>query len=162
MATPFDVRFAADAMLQSLAKWLRLLGYDCVAGNALFGRRVVELAAAERRWLLTRNRRFEGSQPRDLLARTSIFQVAADALPEQLREVAARFELDLEAFAFTRCVRCNAPLALLGSPADAPVWVREFHTKFWRCPACGRVYWHGSHVERSARQLARWLKAGTA
>jgi uncharacterized protein with PIN domain len=25
---PPDVRFAADAMLQSLAKWIRLLGYD--------------------------------------------------------------------------------------------------------------------------------------
>jgi len=30
---PPDVRFAADAMSQSLAKWIRLLGYDCAAGD---------------------------------------------------------------------------------------------------------------------------------
>jgi len=37
---PPDVRFAADAMLQSLPKWIRLLGYDCAAGDDLFGRKV--------------------------------------------------------------------------------------------------------------------------
>ena len=37
---PTDVRFAADAMSQSLAKWIRLLGYDCDAGDDLFGRKV--------------------------------------------------------------------------------------------------------------------------
>jgi hypothetical protein len=44
---PPDVRFPADAMLQSLAKWL--LGYDCAAGDDLFGRKVVRLFADHRR-----------------------------------------------------------------------------------------------------------------
>jgi len=46
---PPDVRFAADAMLQSLAKWIRLLGYDCAAGDDLFGRKLIEHVVAERR-----------------------------------------------------------------------------------------------------------------
>ena len=54
---PPDVRFAADAMLQALAKWIRLLGYDCAAGDDLFGRKLIEHAVAERRCVLTRNRR---------------------------------------------------------------------------------------------------------
>ena len=29
--TPSEIRFAADGMLRSLATWLRLLGYDCIA-----------------------------------------------------------------------------------------------------------------------------------
>ena len=37
---PPDIRFAADAMSQSLVKWIRLLGYDCDAGDDLFGRKV--------------------------------------------------------------------------------------------------------------------------
>jgi uncharacterized protein with PIN domain len=37
---PPDIRFSADAMSQSLAKWIRLLGYDCAAGDDLFGRKV--------------------------------------------------------------------------------------------------------------------------
>ena len=32
---PPDIRFSADAMSQSLAKWIRLLGYDCDAGDDL-------------------------------------------------------------------------------------------------------------------------------
>ena len=37
---PPDIRFSADAMSQSLAKWIRLLGYDCDAGDDLFGRKL--------------------------------------------------------------------------------------------------------------------------
>jgi len=47
---PPDVRFASDAMLQSLAKWIRLLGCDCAAGDDLFGRKLIEHAVAERRF----------------------------------------------------------------------------------------------------------------
>ena len=38
---PPDIRFSADAMSQSLAKWIRLLGYDCDAGDDLFGRKPI-------------------------------------------------------------------------------------------------------------------------
>ena len=34
--TPTDIRFAADGMLQSLATWLRALGYDLCSPAAKF------------------------------------------------------------------------------------------------------------------------------
>jgi uncharacterized protein with PIN domain len=46
---PPDVRFAVDAMSQSLAKWIRLLGYDCAASDDLFGRRAHTGKAARAR-----------------------------------------------------------------------------------------------------------------
>ncbi|MFA7003248.1 MAG: Mut7-C RNAse domain-containing protein [Verrucomicrobiia bacterium] len=45
--TPTDIRFAADGMLQSLATWLRALGYDCLAGRDLFGLLLLEQAVVD-------------------------------------------------------------------------------------------------------------------
>jgi uncharacterized protein with PIN domain len=157
---PGDVRFAADAMLQSLAKWLRLLGYDCVAGGGLFGRELVEAAVAERRWVLTRNRRYAAELPQLLLTYADLFPIVSERLPGQLREVVEHFALETSAFRFTRCLVCNEPLHRVPLPQAAPgvpeeVLARE--NRFWQCSRCGRLFWQGSHVRRSVNQLNRWL-----
>lgn len=157
---PNEVRFAADAMLQLLAKWLRLLGYDCLAGSGIFGRALVEQAVAERRWVLTRNRRYAAELPLLLLERADIFCVASESLPAQLREVVDRFSLEPTAFLFTRCLVCNEPLTSLTKPrlpANIPQAVRTREERFWICGHCGRVYWQGSHVKNSTRRLNAWF-----
>ncbi|MEI8234247.1 MAG: Mut7-C RNAse domain-containing protein [Verrucomicrobiota bacterium] len=157
---PNEVRFAADAMLLSLAKWLRMLGYDCLAGSGIFGRSLVETAVAERRWILTRNRRYAGDLPQLLLERADIFLLAGEELPGQLREVADRFSLEPSAFLFTRCLVCNAPLHPIAKPhlpPSVPHAVRAREEHFWQCRHCRRIYWRGSHVRNSMRRLNDWL-----
>ncbi|MCB9914898.1 MAG: hypothetical protein H6828_07075 [Planctomycetes bacterium] len=57
---------------------------------------------------------------------------------------------------FTRCLRCNAPLAPLPR-ADAagrvPPRVHAAHTEFFTCPRCAAVFWRGSHVRTTCRSL---------
>ena len=158
--TPAGIRFAADGMLQSLARWLQLLGYDCLAGDRLFGRTLMERATVEARVFLTRNAHLNDTLPHALLARAQILFVVAEHLPEQLREVVRKFDLDVEKFQFTRCVECNEPLSPLALnevadriPADVVAREREF----WQCAACGRAFWRGSHVHNSVMRLHRWL-----
>ncbi|MCX6967818.1 MAG: Mut7-C RNAse domain-containing protein [Verrucomicrobia bacterium] len=156
-----EIRFVADAMLQSLAKWIRLLGYDCAAGDLFHGRALLEKAVAENRWVLTRNRRLPEEMPHILLARAEIHLVASEQLPGQLRELVDRFALDPVAFRFTRCLVCNEPLfpTTKSQVADLlPPSVLETKDRFWRCHSCGRVFWQGSHVHRSIQQLDYWLK----
>lgn len=158
---PEEVRFAADAMLQSLAKWLRLLGYDCAASGKLFGRELVAHAVAERRWVLTRNHRFAAELPQFLLSQAVIVLVTSERLPGQLREVVERFSLEPAAFRFTRCLVCNEPLRQVPKPRGAPgvpaeVLARE--NRFWQCSHCGRLFWQGSHVRHSIDQLNHWLE----
>ncbi|MHA3775136.1 Mut7-C RNAse domain-containing protein [Verrucomicrobiota bacterium sgz303538] len=160
---PSEIRFAADAMVQSLAKWLRLLGYDCLAGDEWFGRKLVEQAVNEDRWILSRNTNFGHYLPQVLRDQMHLFPVSSQSLPEQMRDVVRHFDLAPEAFLFTRCVECNSPLSEI-SPAEfqeqLPPDVRAHQARFWRCAQCGRVYWHGSHVARSIERLRTWLAPG--
>ena len=149
-------------MLQSLATWLRALGYDCAAGRERFGRRLLEQAVAEKRVFLTRNAHLAYDWPRALVERASLVHIAAEQLPQQLREVVGAFSLDVERFLFTRCLVCNEPLRAVEKPAALPrvpprVAARE--EKFWRCERCGRFFWHGSHVRNSVARLRQWLDA---
>ncbi len=160
--TPADIRFAADGMLQSLATWLRVLGYDCLAGRDLFGRRLLEEAVAGDRVFLTRNTRLQNDWPHALLERASICYVPGGELPGQLREVVAKFALDWKTGLFTRCVRCNAVLeraARSGVVAELPPAVAAHEQEFWRCGRCRKVFWHGTHVRHSVARLERWLGA---
>src|SRR5436309_7252425 len=141
-------------MLQSLADWLRLLGYDCAAGH---GRPFLEQAVGEDRVFLTRNFHLPDNLPRALLQREEIVYVAAEHLPEQLREVVEKFSLDTERFVFTRCVACNIPLRQAEPSADVPAEVLARERVFWRCDRCGKTFWRGSHVTNSLARLRRWL-----
>lgn len=157
---PHEISFAADGMLQSLAKWLRLLGYDCIAGSNLFGRALVEKAVAENRWMITRNRHFTGDLPHWLIERADIFVIASEQLPEQLRETLERFSLEPDAYCFTRCLICNEPLIPVAKPQlspNVPQALLQREDRFWKCDHCGRIFWRGSHVHASIRRLKDWL-----
>ena len=151
--TPTEIRFAADAMLQSLGTWLRVLGYDCIGRPGSFGRELLEQAAAEDRVFLTRHTHLHDNLPHQLLARAQVFYILAEDLPGQLREVVTKFALETKQFSFTRCVRCNVPL-LPSRPTDStPADV----TECWQCPACHQTFWRGSHVTNSLVRLRCWL-----
>ena len=152
-------------MLQSLATWLRLLGYDCIAGRGLFGRRLLEQCLAQNRVFLTRNRHLSDSLPRQLLERCRISIVASERLPDQLREVVNRYSLQTGQYVFTRCTECNVPLGRAdraGALGQVPPDVAESETEFWKCPQCGKTFWRGSHVRGSLQRLERWLAGGGA
>jgi len=104
----------------------------------------MEQAVAEERVFLTRNAHLHDTLPHALLARARIELVAAEHLPQQLREVVTKFALDTEAFVFTRCLLCNEVL-------------QRTSEEFWRCPRCDKTFWHGSHVTNSLARLRVWL-----
>ncbi len=158
--TPNEIRFAADGMLQSLATWLRLLGYDCLADKKLSGRALLEQASAEHRVFLTRNSHLSDNLPHQLLERSQITLVGSERIADQIREVVARYSLRTNEFVFTRCTECNVPLRQIDR-AEAldhvPPDVAESETVFWNCPRCRKTFWRGSHVTNSLQRLQQWL-----
>jgi uncharacterized protein len=154
-------RFAADAMLGRLARWLRVLGFDTSFEPALADADLVRLEKDEGRILLTRDRHLLRE-----LRPVCAHDVRQDDPLDQLRELVAAIGLRAPTELFTRCLICNT---LLSPPLAEQEWAPllppglvGIQGPVRRCPACGRVYWHGSHVRRMREALRRavpdWLE----
>lgn len=147
-----EVRFVLDGHLGRLARYLRMTGFDVAYAPDRADAVLAEMAARERRILLTRDQ--------ELLKRRAVthgYFVRAVEPRRQLVEVLRRFDLARLIAPFTRCVACNG-LLVRATPEQArlaPVRSRDSGTTVWICPACGRLYWHGSHVEAMSRLLRR-------
>ena len=146
------MKFLCDHMLGSLAKWLRLLGYDTASPGPLSDVELGAMAQHEGRSLLTRDR--------ELARRVrGAYRIMSDDLEEQLLDVARTFSLELEE-SMTRCSVCNAELEAVPkskAKGQVPDGVYSRQRAFWRCASCGRFYWQGSHwddVMARARDLA--------
>jgi uncharacterized protein with PIN domain len=147
--TTSEPRFAADAMLGSLARWLRLLGYDCTYARDVKDGELVASSSEEGRIVLTRDRRVAKDSLR------AIF-VAPGTLDDELTAVLRALSiLPPEEPPAVRCSLCNALLVAETAPAPpaVPARVVELRLDVWRCPTCGRHYWRGTHVESMAKRL---------
>jgi uncharacterized protein with PIN domain len=141
-----EPRFVADTHLGKLARHLRMAGFDTLYGNDWDDERIVALSRAERRTILTRDRRM--LQRREVDRGYFVRAVESEA---QLREVVGRLQLEALLDPFTRCRECNTPLEDVAREAvldRLPGKVRGLYERFKRCRTCGRVYWEGSHYER--------------
>ena len=145
------MRFLCDEMLARLARLLRAAGYDTAMAEP--GQRDTPMLARVReegRILITRDR--------ELAARAAPASVLLthDGLDDQARALSARLPIDWTAAPFSRCVVDNAELRAATSEeiGRMPETARALPGPFRACPACGRLYWPGSHVKRMAARLA--------
>ena len=152
-----EIRFLVDAMLGRLARWLRIIGCDASFDSALSDADLARRAFEEERVVLTRDRALpeEWRIPRVL--------VLESELPlEQLRDVVRSYGLDWREQLFSRCSRCNVAIEPATREAIAdrvPPRVLRERREFFTCPACERVYWEGSHLERMQRTLEHVLES---
>lgn len=150
-----EPRFLADRMLAKLARWLALMGYDArrAADGEVDDAELMRHAQREGRVLLTRDRRMPP------VAGAKVLVLRSEGHEEQLAEVLRTFSLRPDpARFFSRCAPCDAllvPAAYEDVAAELPERVRTLETLFYRCPACRRLYWTGTHVERIRGVLLR-------
>ncbi|MFB6143472.1 MAG: Mut7-C RNAse domain-containing protein [Halorientalis sp.] len=140
-----------DAMLGTLATYLRFCGYDAAYAldrDAEADDALLALARAEDRTVLTRDR---GVARR---ADDAVLLTERD-VTDQLRELrAAGFALSLPDRP-RRCGRCNGPLDPVEAGASTPAYAPDpAATDVWRCRDCGQCFWLGSHWEDVAGTLA--------
>jgi uncharacterized protein with PIN domain/sulfur carrier protein ThiS len=149
-----ESRFVVDCNLGRLARYLRLLGLDCLYRNDFDDDTVSRISQQQRRIVLTRDRR--------LLHRKIIthgLYVRAVKPKEQVKEVLQRLDLHGAVQPFTRCTCCNGLLkAISKQTVDHRLEpkTRRYYNDFLQCEQCGQVYWQGSHHER-AKRLVREL-----
>ena len=146
-----EVRFLADAMLGTLAKWLRILGYDTAYDANAVDHLLVRLARAEGRVLLTRDRQLVRRKGLDGVL------IESDLLEEQLAQVLKSFGLGVVE-PFSRCPVCNTPLEQVPKVeawGQVPPYVFHTQEEFSLCPECDRFYWRGTHWRGMRQSIER-------
>lgn len=152
------IRFILDGHLGRLARYLRMLGFDTLWQRDPCDEEIAQVAAAEHRIVLTRDR--------GLLKRRAVthgYCVREIDPRRQLAEVVRRLDLARSIAPFNRCLRCNTPLEAVRKEDVAnalPPLVREHQNAFRRCPSCERLYWPGSHYTRMERLISEVLAPG--
>lgn len=132
-------KFMVDRMLGSLAKWLRILGYDSRYDNNFTDEQILDVAKDEGRIILTRDR--------ELAGKGGGFFLATTYLDEQLAAVSDRFSLTYGADR-RRCSVCNGKLASIDvdrAKEIIPAKSFEVAKEYWLCESCGKAYWDGTH-----------------
>jgi uncharacterized protein with PIN domain len=156
MDIPSSPRFACDAMLGGLARWLRAAGFDASWHPGIDDWDLIRLAQREGRVLLSCD--------------TGIFRVGivrdgdlpALQIPNtlQTRERQLAFVLDrlrLEPRP-PRCMACGGALSEVPKQQVADrIPPRTFAEveRFSQCSGCGQLFWEGTHWQKIAALLRK-------
>jgi hypothetical protein len=140
--------FIVDGMLGSLARKLRIYGFDVYYKSDDEDEKILLRAEREGRMILSKDK-----------------ELCKRALLKGLEALYVEGEDDLEMLAFvfrslgierrldlidTRCPICNGELISVSKEnlKGVPKGVLSRYEDFYRCKSCGQVYWEGSHWER--------------
>jgi uncharacterized protein with PIN domain len=148
--------FVLDSNLGRLARYLRLLGLDCLYQNDFDDKTVATIADKELRIVLTRDRAL---LQRKIITRGYFVREVRPRL--QVKEVLARFDLYRLVEPFSRCIRCNGDLQAVDKQTiegRLEPKTRQYFDSFRICAACGQIYWQGSHHARSLRLIEELTK----
>jgi hypothetical protein len=153
----YSPRFLLDGMLGTLARNLRMLGFDAVYATGRHPEPMIRRAAGEGRWFLTR-RTLREKEPLPI----PVLKITDDAPHRQLLQVLRALPSPSEPSRwFTRCLRCNRLLDDLSQEEAqglVPEYIAHLHRQFRRCPSCARIFWPGSHSLRMRGMMEAWVK----
>jgi uncharacterized protein with PIN domain len=148
-----DPRFACDAMLGGLARWLRAAGYDASWTAGIPDPALVRQAQAEGRMILTSDTDIlQYAVVRDGVV-PMLFVPLGLGIQEQLGFVLQRLGLALRE---PRCMACGGSLVERQRTEvtdRVPPRSLERQEQFWECRRCRQVFWHGTHWERIVERL---------
>jgi len=139
--------FAADRALGTLAKWLRILGYDTVYESDSSSKSFFENLEDDR-ILLTRTRKIR----KKFAVHRTVF-ITSNYLVDQLKQVVDEIGINpSDIRPFSRCTQCNFTIAEVKKEevyGRVPDYIWETHDTFNECSQCRRIYWSGTHSVRS-------------
>jgi uncharacterized protein with PIN domain len=165
-----SVAFLADAMLGSIARKLRFLGFDTLYIAHAQDNEVLKMGIEQDRVILTADRELFRR-----IVKIGARGVLVSGGPSELEDLAHIFtkcgikSIDMNDIG-SRCSVCNGLLEERTSDEVknknnnydgviiVPDRVIACHNQFFQCITCGKIYWEGGHIKR-IRALARSLDA---
>ncbi len=147
-------------MLGSLARKLRILGFDTLYFQSGTDEELESLARGDGRIVLTRDR---AVLERSRTGRFEAVGVEGRTDAERLRSLASKTRLAVGPRGEwqSRCAVCNGALRVVARGelglGEVPERVLKRHRLFYRCESCSRTFWRGGHWARIGR-IARPLR----
>jgi uncharacterized protein len=149
------MKLLCDQMLGSLAKWLRIFGFDTFYPDATTNDdEVLRITKAENRLLLSRDKELI---IRGKKAQLQVLEIQTTDLDTQLAQVLTYIPID-HTQVLTRCTLCNTPLISVEKKAIktyVPPKVFETRDSFWYCSVCHKYYWMGTHYENMIEKISK-------
>ena len=136
-----------------------MMGYDTLFFNGDDDSRMIAIALAEGRVILTRDTRI---MERRLVTTGWLKAILIGyETPElQIKQVIETLNLDIHFGPFSICLECNQPLAERSREQvreRVPPYVYQTQEQYMECPACHRIYWRGTHWQAMTRKLERFM-----
>ena len=142
-----EPRFILDVHLGTLARYLRLTGFDVLYEKKDRGDEWIAVTAAEEQRIVV-------SRDKGLLKRSVItrgYWLRSTHPKQQMIELVQRYHLTQWFQPFKRCTHCNGlvhPVEKNKIQERLPDHVREHITEFRECNLCHHLYWKGSHYTK--------------
>jgi uncharacterized protein with PIN domain len=146
-------KFILDVHLGTLARYLRMIGFDTKYRNDCSDDEIVEISLKDKRTILTRDK--------GILKRNNVthgYWIRNENPESQLNEVVNRFNLKKQIREFERCLVCNTKLEKIDKEKvidKLPFIVKERENEFRYCKTCDKVYWQGTHFEKMKKIIER-------
>jgi len=147
------MKFIADTMLGTLAKWLRILGFDTFYEAGMDDDEILKLAIAENRVIISRDMELCSRKPDSILLKTI-------DLDEQISRVMDIYSADKNKI-LTRCLECNCVLEIADpgqAQGNVPEDIFERYDEFWHCKKCNKYYWPGTHFENMKLKASQFIE----
>jgi uncharacterized protein with PIN domain len=141
-------------MLGTIAKKLRMLGFDTHYYNTINDDDLIMSAKKEDRIIITKDQMLAIKASNQNI---STIQVLTHTEKEQLIEIAHKMSWKKLRLDNPRCSLCNGVLQKVPKQEiieKIPPMVADSVQEFWQCDKCSHVYWVGTHIRNLERLIA--------
>lgn len=149
-----EARFIADSMLGSLAKWLRICGFDTLYFKDIKDNDLIRIARAQQRIIITRDTGLSKSK-----GVGEVILIKSNDLEGQLKEFILWVKgRGIKPRPFSLCPLCNGevlPVDKASIKNDVPDYIFLNIRSFYKCRGCAHVYWDGSHKMAIDKMIER-------
>ena len=147
------MKFLCDQMFGTLAKWLRIYGFDTFYANReIDDSELIDICRKEKRILITRDKKLFQIARRENL---KTIEIKTTDIDEQIRKAIGSIEIDKSKI-LSRCILCNSLVVEINKDevkGKVPKKVFDNNEKFWFCLKCNKIYWKGSHYENMVEKI---------
>lgn len=147
------MKVLCDQMLGTLAKWLRIYGFDTFyANSSISDNNLIQISKDENRILISRDKELIQIARRENI---KTIELKITDIDEQIKAVLKDLKFD-KSNILSRCILCNSEVKNISKDKireNVPKRIFENNEKFWFCKHCNKIYWKGSHYEKMIEKI---------